>query len=152
MGEALMGHSDIIDILLVEDNPRDAELTIRAMRKHNVANPVYVVEDGAEALDFIFCRGAYVGRDAVRHPKVILLDLKLPKVNGLEVLRKIKSEERTRAIPVVVVTSSQEDPDVEAAYALGANSYVVKPVDFNTFQEAMSGLGLYWLLVNRAPK
>jgi two-component system, response regulator len=144
--------SDIVDILLVEDNPRDAELTIRAIKKRNLANPLHVVEDGAEALDFIFCRGAYAGRDVSRPPKVILLDLKLPKMSGLEVLKVIKSEERTRAVPVVVVTSSQEDPDIQAAYALGANSYVVKPVDFDAFLDAMSNLGLYWLLVNQSPK
>ena len=143
---------DIIDILLVEDSPRDAELTIRAIRKHNIANRVHVVEDGGEALDFIFCRGAFAGRDLSHPPKVILLDLKLPKVSGLEVLEALKSEECTRTIPVVVVTSSQEDPDIQAAYALGANSYVVKPVAFSAFFEAMSNLGLYWLLVNKAPK
>lgn len=147
-----MNNSIIVDILLVEDNPRDAELTTMAIKKRNLANPLHVVEDGAEALDFIFCRGAYAGRDESRMPKVILLDLKLPKVSGLEVLKAIKSDERTRRIPVVIVTSSQEDPDIAAAYALGANSYVVKPVDFDTFCEAMSNLGLYWLLVNQPPK
>jgi len=146
-----MHNSEVVDILLVEDNPNDAELTIRAIRKRNIANPLHVVEDGAEALDFIFCRGAYGGRDFSRPPKVILLDLKLPKLNGLEVLKVIKSDERTRAIPVVVVTSSQEDPDIQSAYALGANSYVVKPVGFDAFLEAMSSLGLYWLLVNQPP-
>ncbi|MFA5182091.1 MAG: response regulator [Syntrophales bacterium] len=145
-----MNHLDVIDILMVEDNPQDAELTIRALRKRNIANPLHVVEDGAEALEFIFCRGAYADRDCSRPPKVILLDLKLPKVGGLEVLKAIKSDERTRAIPVVVVTSSQEDPDIQAAYALGANSYVVKPVGFDAFLEAMSSLGLYWLLVNQS--
>ncbi len=136
---------EVIDILLVEDNPRDAELTIRAIKKRNVANPIHVVGDGAEALDFIF-------REPARPPKLILLDLKLPKVSGLEVLREIKSDERTRSIPVVVLTSSREDPDIAAAYALGANSYVVKPVDFGAFVEAMSTLGLYWLLVNQTVK
>jgi two-component system response regulator len=121
--------SDLIDILLVEDNPQDAEMTIRALRKHNIANPLHVAEDGADALDFIFGRGAFVGRNVSRPPKVILLDLKLPKVNGLEVLKAVKSDERTRSIPVVVVTSSREAPDVKASYALCANSYVVKPVD-----------------------
>jgi two-component system, response regulator len=143
---------DAVDILLVEDNPRDAELTMRALRKRSIANPLHVVEDGAAALDFIFCRGAYADRNISRPPKVILLDLKLPKLSGLEVLRAIKSEERTRTIPVVVVTSSQEDPDIAAAYALGANSYVVKPVDFEAFLDAMTSLGLYWLLVNHPPK
>lgn len=149
-----MTHSnlDIIDILIVEDNPHDAELTLRALRKRNLVNPVFVVEDGSEALDFIYCRGPYSGRDLAKLPRVILLDLKLPKINGLEVLRAIKSDDRTRMIPVVVVTSSQEDPDIKTAYALGANSYVVKPVDFDAFVEAMSSLGLYWLLVNQPPK
>lgn len=142
----------IIDILLVEDNPHDADLIMRAIRKRNIANPFHVVEDGAEALDFIFCRGNYSGRDIILPPKVILLDLKLPKVNGLEVLKAVKSEEKTRAIPVVVVTSSSEDQDIRAAYALGANSYVVKPVNYDAFVEAISNLGLYWLLVNQPLK
>ena len=146
-----MNDLGIVDILLVEDNPHDAELTIRAIKKRNMANPLHLVEDGAQALDFIFCRGVYGDRDISKPPKVILLDLKLPKVSGLEVLKILKSEERTKAIPVVVVTSSQEDPDVKAAYALGANSYVVKPVEFDAFVDAMSNLGLYWLLVNQPP-
>jgi two-component system response regulator len=136
---------------VVEDNPRDAELMVRAIMKRHVANLLHVVEDGAEALEYIFCSGAYAHRDPSRPPKVILLDLKLPKVSGLEVLKAIKAEERTRAIPVVVVSSSREDPDIAAAYALGANSYVVKPVDFDAFVDAMSNLGLYWLLVNQPP-
>jgi len=144
--------SELIDILLVEDNPRDAELTIRALKKRNIANALHIVGDGAEALDYIFCRGEYAHREPSRPPKVILLDLKLPKMSGLEVLKAIKSEGSTRAIPVVVLSSSREDPDIAAAYALGANSYVVKPVDFNAFMDAMSHLGLYWLLVNQAPK
>ena len=144
--------SELIDILLVEDNPRDAELTIRALKKRNIANTLHVVGDGAEALDYIFCRGEYAHREPSRPPKVILLDLKLPKVSGLEVLKAIKSKESTHAIPVVVLSSSREDPDIAAAYALGANSYVVKPVDFDVFMDAMSNLGLYWLLVNQAPK
>jgi two-component system response regulator len=147
-----MNDLGIVDILLVEDNPHDAELTIRAIKKRNMANPLHLVEDGAQALDFILCRGVYGDRDISKPPKVILLDLKLPKVSGLEVLKILKSEERTKAIPVVVVTSSQEDPDVKAAYALGANSYVVKPVEFDAFVDAMSNLGLYWLLVNQPPK
>jgi two-component system response regulator len=142
---------EVFDILLVEDNPRDAELMIRAIRKHNLVNPLHVVGDGAEALDFIFCKGAYADRSNSRLPKVILLDLKLPKMGGLEVLKALKSDERTRGIPVVVVTSSGEDPDVKAAYALGVNSYVVKPVDFDAFFKSMSSLGLYWLLVNQPP-
>jgi two-component system, response regulator len=145
-------HSQVMDILLVEDNPQDAELTIRALRKNKLANQLIAVEDGAEALDFIFCRGKYAAREIGATPKVILLDLKLPKVSGLEVLRALKHDERTRGIPVVILTSSQEDPDIKTAYALGANSYVVKPVDFDAFAEAVSSLGLYWLLVNQPPK
>ena len=135
-----MNNLGAVDILLVEDNPRDAELTLRALKRRNLANRVFVVEDGAEALDFIFCRGRYVQRKVEHPPKVILLDLKLPKVNGLEVLRAIRAEEETRRVPVVMVTSSAEDPDTQAAYGLGANSYVVKPVEFDAFQEAMSQL------------
>ena len=145
-----MNHLDPIDILSVEDNPRDAELTIRALKKRNLANRLYIVEDGADALDFIFCRGQYAERQMTHPPKVVLLDVKLPKLNGLEVLRAIKSDERTRTIPVVMVTSSREDPDIRTAYNLGANSYVVKPVDFDSFMEAMSHLGFYWLLLNEA--
>ena len=147
-----MDPTHAVDILLVEDNPQDAELTIRALRKHNLANQLIAVEDGAEALDFIFCRGKYGDREIGHTPRVVLLDLKLPKVNGLEVLRALKQDERTRTIPVVVVTSSREDPDIKTAYALGANSYVVKPVDFDAFADAVSSLGLYWLLVNQPPK
>jgi two-component system response regulator len=146
-----MDHS-AVDILLVEDNPQDAELTIRALKKSNLANRLITVEDGAEALDFLFCRGKYATRDVGHPPKVVLLDLKLPKVSGLEVLRALKQDEKTRAIPVVIVTSSREDPDIKTAYSLGANSYVVKPVDFDAFAEAVSSLGLYWLLVNQPPR
>jgi two-component system response regulator len=137
-----------VDILLVEDNPRDVELTLRALQKRNLVNRLFVVEDGEEALDFLFCRGKYAERNLSRHPKVVLLDLKLPKLSGLEVLQAIRSDERTRTTPVVIVTSSQEDPDIKAAYKLGVNSYVVKPVEFDDFVEAMSQVGLYWLLVN----
>ena len=147
-----MTDTDAVDILLVEDNPQDAELTTRALKKHNLANRLITVEDGAEALDFIFCRGKYATRNNGQSPKVVLLDLKLPKVSGLEVLRALKQDERTRSIPVVVVTSSREDPDIKTAYSLGANSYVVKPVDFDAFAESVSSLGLYWLLVNQPPK
>ncbi|MEI6673639.1 MAG: response regulator [Verrucomicrobiota bacterium] len=147
-----MNHSDTVDILLIEDNPQDAELIIRALRRLNIANPMFLVEDGAAALDFIFGQGDYTARKSSRAPKVILLDLKLPKINGLEVLKIIKGTPRLRAIPVVVVTSSQEDPDIAAAYDLGANSYVVKPVGADAFIEAMSKLGLYWLLLNHPPK
>lgn len=147
-----MNGLDAVDILLVEDNANDAELTLRALRKRNLANRLFVVEDGAEALDFVFCQGKYTQREITHLPKVVLLDIKLPKVNGLEVLRAIKTDKRTHTIPVVMVTSSREDPDIQSAYELGANSYVVKPVDFATFAEAMSNVGLYWLLVNQAPK
>ncbi len=123
---------EAIDILLVEDNPHDAELTIRALKKRNLTNQLHLAEDGAEALDFLFCQGNYFGRRIDHPPKVILLDLKLPKVHGLEVLRILKADDRTRSIPVVVVTSSREDPDIQTAYALGANSYIVKPVDFDS--------------------
>lgn len=147
-----METSDIVDILLVEDNPHDMELVLRAFKKRNIGNPVHVVSDGAAALDFIFGRGDYANRELSNPPRVILLDLKLPKVSGLEVLKVIKTDARTCGIPIVVVTSSREDPDIKAAYALGANSYVVKPVEFDAFLDAMSNLGLYWLLVNQPPK
>jgi two-component system response regulator len=147
-----MNQLDPVDILLVEDNPRDVELTVRALKKRNLANRLFVVEDGVEALDFIFGRGQYEQHGPINSPKVVLLDLKLPKLNGLEVLKAIRADERTRAIPVVVVTSSAEDPDIKAAYELGANSYVVKPVDFDVFLEAMAYLGFYWLLINQSTR
>ena len=147
-----MNDSNEVDILLVEDNPRDAELTIRALKKNHLANKLVRVGDGVEALDFLFARGQFADRDHKNAPKVILLDLKLPRVSGLEVLRIIKEDERTQGIPVVVVTSSAEDPDINAAYKLGANSYVIKPVQFEAFIEAMSKLGIYWLAVNHPPK
>lgn len=146
-----MAQVDAVDILLVEDNPRDAELTVRALKRRDVANRLLVVEDGAAALDFLLGRGPYASQEAASALKVVLLDLKLPKVDGLEVLRAVRADERTRRIPVVVVTSSREDPDIQAAYDLGANSYVVKPVDFDAFVDAMSQIGLYWLLVNQPP-
>jgi two-component system, response regulator len=146
-----MDPANAIDILLVEDNPQDVELTLRAFQKRNFANTIFVVKDGAEALDFIFCRGQYAQLGEIHSPKLILLDLKLPKMNGLEVLRAIKEDKRTRAIPIVMVASSGEDPDINAAYQLGANSYVEKPVDFDAFMEAISSLGLYWLLINQTP-
>jgi two-component system response regulator len=138
-----------IEILLVEDNPRDVEMTVRALKKRNLANNVHVAKDGAEALDFLFTTGAHVDRNPNHTPKVVLLDLKLPKVSGLEVLKKLKADERTRTIPVVVLTSSQEEKDMVESYRLGVNSYIVKPVDFDKFVEAIGEIGLYWLLVNK---
>jgi len=144
--------SNAIEILLVEDNPQDAELTLRALKRYNISNRILVVKDGAEALDFIFGTGKYDDRDLSNHPKVILLDLKLPKVNGLEVLRKIKADERTKVIPVVILTSSKEERDIVEGYRLGVNSYIVKPVEFEEFVKAVTDLGLYWLLINQPPK
>jgi len=140
-----------VDILLVEDNPNDAELAMRALRKHNLANRVMHVADGAEALDYLFARGPFVGRDVGERPRLILLDLKLPKVDGLEVLRAVKSDPRTALTPVVVLTSSKEDRDLVETYKLGVNSYIVKPVDFDKFVEAVRDLGYYWLLLNEQP-
>ena len=136
------------DILLVEDNRNDAELALRALAKARVANDVHVVRDGAEALEFLFGEGAYAGRAGSPLPRVILLDLKLPKVDGLEVLRRVKGDERTKLVPVVVLTSSREESDLVASYHLGANSYIVKPVDSDKFFEAVHEIGLYWLLLN----
>jgi two-component system response regulator len=147
-----MNDDAIVEILLVEDNPRDAELTIRALKRRNLANHLFHMRDGAEALDFLFGRGPYAGRPTDTAPKLILLDLKLPKVNGLEVLRLVKSDPRLHTIPVVIVTSSAEDPDLDAAYKLGANSYIIKPVQFDAFMEVMAGLGLYWLMTNHPLK
>jgi two-component system response regulator len=147
-----MNDQNIIEILLVEDNERDAELTIRALKKHNFSNHLVHVKDGAEALDFLFGRGMYEGRDTAQRPRVVMLDLKLPKVDGLEVLRVIKNDANLCNLPVVVVTSSTEDPDMRTAYELGVNSYVVKPVEFDSFVNAMSHLGLYWLLINKPLK
>ena len=143
-----MNDFEAIEILIVEDNPRDAELTLRALKKNNLANSVFVAVDGAEALDFFFCRGKFNKRSMKSPPKVVLLDLKLPKVSGLEVLKIVKGDERTVHIPIVAVTSSREEPDMKEAYKLGVNSYVIKPVDFDQFLNSMSSLGLYWLLVN----
>ncbi|HEY8689822.1 MAG TPA: response regulator [Chitinophagaceae bacterium] len=141
-----------IEVLLVEDNASDAEMTTRALKKNNLSNKLLHLTDGSEALDFIFAEGEYSGRQMENIPKVILLDLKMPKVSGIEVLRRIKTDERTRKIPVVMLTSSKEDPDIEACYALGVNSYVVKPVDFNEFQKAISNVGLFWLIINQPPQ
>jgi two-component system response regulator len=140
-----------IEILLVEDNPRDVEMTLRALKKRNLANKLQVVYDGAEALDFIFAKGKYSTRSLATGPKVILLDLKLPKVSGLEVLKAIKSNESTKIIPVVVLTSSQEEKDLIESYKLGVNSYITKPVDFDKFIDSVGELGLYWLLINKPP-
>jgi len=140
-----------IEILLVEDNPNDVKLTLRALEKHNLANKVHVVKDGEEALDYIFSKGNYSQRNDTEIPKVIFLDLKLPKINGLEVLKILKSDEKTRLIPVVVLTSSKEDRDIVESYKLGANSYIVKPVDFDKFFNSVADLGLYWLLLNESP-
>ncbi len=140
-----------VDILLVEDNPNDAELAIRALRKNRLANNVLHLGDGAEALDYLFARGAYEGRDVSDRPRLILLDLKLPKVDGLEVLKEVKADERTRLTPVVVLTTSKEERDLIESYRLGVNSYIVKPVDFDKFVDAVKELGLYWLLLNEQP-
>ena len=146
-----MDQKEGVEILLVEDSASDAELTIRALKKKNLANNLIHLRNGAEALDFLFARGAFGDRDADVVPKVILLDLKMPKVNGLEVLAEIRRDERTKTIPVVVLTSSKEDPDIDACYALGVNSYIVKPVEFDKFFKAVSELGFYWLLLNQSP-
>lgn len=146
-----MNNNQEIEILIVEDNPDDAELAIRALRKHHLANQVIHLNDGAEALDFLYGTGEYTGRDITRVPKVILLDLKMPKINGLEVLERIKAIQHTKMIPVVILTSSAEDPDVKKAYELGANSYIVKPVAFNSFAKIISDLGMYWLVINKVP-
>jgi two-component system, response regulator len=138
-----------VDILLVEDNPHDAELTLRALKKHNIAYRCVELSDGDEALEYLFCQGKYAHRAMIDLPKVIFLDLKLPKINGLEVLRAIKADKRTHSIPVVMVTSSQQDPDIRTAYQYGVNSYIVKPVDFHSFTDVMNHLGQYWLQVNK---
>jgi CheY-like chemotaxis protein len=143
--------TDDVEILLVEDSRSDEELTLHAFRKHNLSNRVHVVRDGAEALDFLFCRGQFVGRAASSSPKVVLLDIKLPKVDGLEVLRQIKAHESTKHIPVVILTSSQEERDIVAGYQRGANSYIVKPVGFDQLTEAVRDIGFYWLLLNKPP-
>ena len=141
-----------VDILMVEDNPDDEKLTLRALRKYQLTNRIHVVRDGQEALDYIFCTGPYAERKISEHPNVILLDIKLPLVDGLEVLRRIKADERTRTIPVVMLTSSREERDLIASYRLGVNSYIVKPVDFEQFTESARSLGMYWLLMNNPPK
>jgi CheY-like chemotaxis protein len=141
-----------VDLLLVEDNPNDMELTLRALRKRQLTERVFVVRDGAEALEFLYATGAFAERRTDSQPRVILLDLKLPKVDGLEVLRRIKSTDSTKTIPVVVLTSSQEERDVVRSYRLGVNSYIVKPVEFDEFMNAVSELGIYWLMLNTSPR
>lgn len=140
-----------LEILMVEDSPEDIELTLRAFRKANLLNRIEVARDGEEALDFLFCQGRHSNRDARELPKLILLDIKLPKVDGLEVLRRLKSDDRTRGIPVVMLTSSQEQSDLLESYSLGVNSYIVKPVNFDGFSQAVQKLGFYWLLLNKVP-
>lgn len=138
-------------ILLVEDNASDEELTLLALKKNNISNPVVVAKDGAEALDYLFGRGAYAARDTRDLPQVVLLDLNLPKLSGIDVLRAIRADERTRFLPIVILTSSKEDTDLVSSYASGANSYIVKPVDFSQFAESVRQLGLYWLVLNQSP-
>jgi two-component system response regulator len=138
-------------VLLVEDNPDDVDLTLRAFKKNNLANEIVVAGDGVEALDYLFGTGAYAGRDLSDMPQLVLLDLKLPRVDGLEVLRRIRADERTRFLPVVILTTSKEQPDMLQSYNLGANSYIRKPVDFSEFTEAARQLGLYWLVLNETP-
>lgn len=147
-----MSSTQPVEILLVEDNPNDVELALRALKKNNLANSVFVVHDGEEALDYVFGKGNFKERDASRRPKMILLDLKLPKVDGLEVLREIKSDPEKKIIPVVVLTSSKEEADIIESYRLGVNSYIVKPVDFDKFVNAVREIGLYWLLLNEQPR
>ncbi len=142
---------DPVEILIVEDNTSDSELMLRALKKDNLVNQIHVVEDGAEALDFIFCRGKYESRNHAKPLKVVFLDLKLPKVGGLEVLRQVRENKASSKIPVVVVSSSREDPDIKTAYELGANAYVVKPVNFDDFIQAMRHTGFFWMLVNESP-
>jgi CheY-like chemotaxis protein len=147
-----MSESNAVEILLVEDTPEDVELTLRALKKAKLSNHIFVARDGAEALEFIFCEGPHAGRKVENTPKVILLDLKLPKVDGIEVLRRVKEDARTRTIPIVVLTSSKEQKDVVESYRLGVNSYIVKPVNFEGFATAVQDLGMYWLLLNQPPK
>ena len=145
-------HNHSVEILLVEDNPRDAEIALRALKKNNLANQLVHVKDGQEAIDWLFGTGNYEGRDTNQRPKVVLLDLKLPKVDGIEVLRVMRSDPRTKRIPVVVLTSSREEQDIVRTYDLGVNSYIVKPVDFENFSAAVGEAGHYWLMINQEPR
>jgi two-component system response regulator len=147
----MIDEGQVVDVLLVEDDPSDAKLTMRALKNANLANDVYLVKDGEEALDFLFCRNGYAGRSLSLRPKVVLLDIKLPKIDGMEVLRQIRNDERLAALPVVLLTSSRQDKDILAGYGLHANSYVVKPVTFTEFSESVKSLGMYWLLINTPP-
>ncbi|NTW77368.1 MAG: response regulator [Syntrophaceae bacterium] len=147
-----MAENYSVEILLVEDNPTDVELTLRALKKNNLANSIHVVTDGAEALEYLFATGKYCNRDICMTPKLVILDLKLPKVGGLEILKKLKTDERTKTVPVVILTSSKEESDVIASYKLGANSFIVKPVDFEKFVLTVKELGMYWLLLNEPLK
>lgn len=146
-----MTEQNQVEILYIEDNHDEAELTIRSLNKHHLTNKLKHIDDGAEALDFIFARGVYAERSDIPHPRLILLDLKLPKVDGLEILRQLKSNEQTKIIPVVILTSSKEDKDVIDSYRLGVNSYIVKPVNFESFSKSVADLGFYWLLLNLSP-
>jgi two-component system response regulator len=148
----MMESNQPVELLLVEDNPKDIELTLYTLRENKLGNSIVVAKDGEEALDFLFCRNSHAGRSVKNHPRVVLLDLKLPKVDGIEVLKELKSNPKTKSIPVVVLTSSREEKDLIATYQLGVNSYIVKPIDFDQFVQAVKDIGLYWLLHNTVAK
>lgn len=147
-----MNDTEGVEILLVEDSAQDGEMTLRALRRNNLANRVHWVKDGEEALEFMFCTGRYAERNGAPTPKLVMLDIKMPKVDGIEVLRRLKAEQATRAVPVVVMTSSNEERDVLESYRLGVNSYIVKPVQFDAFLETVAKIGLYWVITNRVPQ